>query len=286
MRRFAPFLALAVLLAGCTTTATPVGGQPRPKRITSVVSLSPSTTELVTTINYTGILKGRTASDNYPKSVETVPVVASVKPDYEQIKTISPGLIVYDASLYNAGDIQKIKELGFDTFAIDANTIDDYTTELYKLGSLLAGETSVSDYIDRVLSSRSSAMGDAPSPKPKVAVILPGSGGEHYIAGTKSFVADVVRASGGEPVGPDADKFVPLSPESIVGQAPDTIVIGAKADNAAAQVGLILNDARLRSLPAIVNKRIIPIDEDVLARRGSRVDKLIDNLRLGFHKQP
>lgn len=285
MRRFAPLFALAVLLAGCQTTSTPVGGQARTKKIASVVSLSPSTTELVSTVNYAGMLKGRTASDNYPMNVSSVPVVASVKPDYEKIKSINPGLIVYDASLYNDDDIAKIKELGFDTFEIKGDTIDDLNNELYKLGSLIAGETNASGYVDRIIAARESAQGDAPSPIPKVAVILPGSGSEHYIAGTKSFVADVVRASGGTPVGPDANKFVPLSPEAILGEAPDILVVGVDKTKAAAEVDLVLKDARLRSLPAVAKRRLVPIDADVLTRRGSRVDKLIDTMKFAFKPQ-
>ncbi|RYG44919.1 hypothetical protein EON79_13850, partial [bacterium] len=261
MRRLVPLLAMAVLLAGCQSTAITAGGIRRSKRISSVVSLSPSTTELSSAVGFTQFLKGRTAADDYPLNMlNAVPIVASVKPDYEKIKEANPGLIVYDASLYNASDIQKIKELGFDTFEIKGNTLKDFQKEIYLLAAKVGGETTASTYVDRIVFAANAAKGDAPSPMPKVAVILPGSGGEHYIAGTKSFLADVIRNSGGEPVGPDADKFVVLSPESILASAPDTIVVGVDKSTAAAQVGTVLNDARLRTVPAIVNKRIVPID--------------------------
>ncbi|RYG39417.1 hypothetical protein EON81_01105 [bacterium] len=282
MRRFVPLLAIAAFLAGCQTTAVPMGGARREKRITSVVSLSPSTTELSTAVNYSPLLKGRTAADNYPAVLMSIPVVASVKPDYEAIKAINPGLIVYDASLYNASDIEKIKGLGFDTFEVKANTVDEFIKELYRLGSLVGGETTASTYVDRIMASMDSAKAEAPTPAPKVAVILPGSGSEHYIAGTKSFVADVIRRSGGEPVGPDSDKFVPLSPESVLASPPDYIVAAVDKKEAQKQVAALLSDARFRSLPAIVNKHIIALDADVVLRRGGRVDKFIDSLKEGL----
>ncbi len=269
-------LALAICGIGCGESVTIVGGKPRPKFYHQIVSLSPGTTEIALQYGTARFLVGRTAADDYPKfQANKVPIVASVKPDYEKIASIKPDLILYDALLYNDQDVTKIKATGADLFVVSANTVDDFISQLYTFGSLAAGETNVSSYVDRILAARSSAQGDAANPKLKVAILMPGQGSEHMIAGTDSFVADLVRAAGGEPVGPKADRFVSLSPEFLVGQNPDIIITSGEGQ-------AVLADARLASVKAIKARRVMGVKSDVLLRRGSRVDKVIDALHEAF----
>ncbi len=287
-RLSAALAALSLLLVfGCDAPPVTQGGKMRATPLKAVVSLSPSTTELVGSFNYSGVLKGRTAADDFPVIAKSIPIVASVKPDYEKIAQIKPDLVVYDADLYNEQDVEKIKGMGFKTFVIDAKTVEAFVEQLYLLGAEIESETSANTYADKVLAARNSALGDAIEPKPKVAVVLAGDGAEHYIAGTQGFLADVVKSAGGEPVGPASDKFVALSPEAFIANNPDMIVVAFprvenKDDesraNALKRVNIILNDKRFANVSAVQKKRIVPIDEDVLTRRGYRVDKLIDEL--------
>ncbi len=270
MRR-APRLSLLLLIAiavGCGPADVHVGGKPRQKYYKAIVSLSPSAMEILSTLNMTGLKRvvGRTAYDNYPKQVESIPVVASVKPDYEKLAEVHPDLIIYDSALYNDADIQKIKQLGADTFPIDADTVDGYVKQVYGLASLVGGETMAADYIDRVNSEEAGAA--ATKTHPKVAIIMPGQGAESMIDGTDSFQADVVKVAGGTPVGPKGDKFVPVNAEELISENPDWIV---QAGNS----GSFISDPRFKSLKAIASKQIVAIDPDVLLRRGGRVDTLI-----------
>jgi iron complex transport system substrate-binding protein len=275
-------LAIAV---GCQSTAVQIVGKNRPKRYNAIVSLSPSTTEIVASMAYSAKLVGRTAADNYPMSVAKVTVVASVKPDYEMIATLKPDMVLYDADLYGPSDIEKIKALGADTWVMDAKTVDSYLDQVRRLGSMLAAETNTASYVDKVYGARSTAQAEAKEPKPKVAIILPGQGTEHMIAGANSFYADVLKSVGATVVGPEAEKFVNVNPEWFISQNPDAIVIGVnKADPPSANEAVmsLLKDPRFKNVNAISKKQIIAIDQDVLLRRGWRVDKLIDGLRQGL----
>ena len=283
MRRLRSLLfALPLVIAvGCQTTAVQIGGKNRPKRYNAVVSLSPSTTEIVASMAYTAHLVGRTAADNFPMSVAKVTVVASVKPDYEMIATLKPDLVLYDADLYGPSDIEKIKALGAETWVMDAKTVDSYLDEVRRLASMLAAETNAASYVDKVYGARSTALAEAKDPQPKVAIIRPGQGTEHMIAGANSFYADVLKSVGATVVGPEAEKFVNVNPEWFISQNPDAIVIGVnKADPPSANeaVAALLKDARFKNVNAIAKKQIIAIDQDVLLRRGWRVDKLIEGL--------
>jgi iron complex transport system substrate-binding protein len=261
----------------------------RPEKITSIVSLSPSTTEIVASSMVTNLLKGRTAADDYPRTVASVPIVASVKPDYEAIKAINPSIILLDSQLYSGSDLQKIKSLGSKVFVIDAKTISDFEKQMFELGDLLGIQTGQSDYADRIHVALSNAKGAKPATPVKVAVILPGRGGPPMINGVKSFLADVIDEDGGIAIGPPVDRFVPLNPETLTNENPDLIIIPTSKASAEADVKAILADPTLKGTKAVQNKAIAPIDEDVALRSGSRVDKLIDDVSkvftfVGSHK--
>jgi len=139
---------------------------------------------------------------------------------------------------------------------------------------MLAWETRFNDYINRIQVERNAALADPYSPKPKVAILMPGPGGQDYICGTDSFLADVVKIGSGELVGPKSNQFSPLNAEALVALNPDVIIVnGSKADTSA--VGLVLNDARFKTISAVKNQKVVPIDSDVLLRKGQRVDALI-----------
>jgi len=139
----------------------------------------------------------------------------------------------------------------------------------------------MSQYVDKIIAATGTAKSNAPKRAPKVA-ILEGT----YIEGTKGFLANVIQLCGGNLIGPESNLFVQLNPEILIQADPDMIILAAdvskfvtdpakQGEIAAAEIAKLTNDPRYKSLKAVKNKRIYPIDADVLLRKGSRVDKLI-----------
>lgn len=282
MRRAASLLIVFVLmlvaLAGCRKPDGVVPVRRLPRTFTNIISLSPSTTEvLVSNITVSGTLKGRTEACNYPPNVtNSIPVVASVKPDFEKIAALQPDMIVYDASLFSAADQEKIKSLGATTFGFTANSIEEFSVQLFELANLLGNPTGISSYVDKIQAEKAAAAASTGNPK-RVAVVLPGANGSNMIVGTKSFLADVVRAAGGEPVGPDSTEFVALNPETFVSLNPQTIIVPGSPDDVKGALQ-ILQDPRFKTVDAVKNREVRPILGDVLLRKGARVDKLINGV--------
>ena len=270
-----PLLLFAVVLSGCAAKSQTIGGIPRSGKAPRVVSLGPGTTEIIATSLDARLLVGRGESDNFPANVSAVPVVASLKPDFEKIKGSGANFLVYDADLFNPDDVKRIEATGAESFAFKAHTVAGFEKELYELAGKLGNETNVSAYVDRIERERSLAEGDEPSQRPKVAVVLDGG---KYLAGTESFLADVVRIGGGTIVGPASDKFDAMSAEGLVSAAPDAIVLATTKAAAAKDVAALRADPRFATTPAIRKGRVSAIDSDILLRRGSRVDKLIQSM--------
>ena len=263
-------LMMATLMAPGCKQAQAVGGKPRPKSYRAIVSLSPSTTELLAG---NGIpIVGRTSADDYPERL-TAPIVGGVKPDYEALARIKPDLIVYDAELYGDAEVRKLQETGAKLFKYDPRTFDEYTRAVYEIGSLSGTETTLSSFVDRTYAEKANAEGDVPNPRPKVAIILPDSSGRHLIGGTQGLRAECVKIAGGDQIGPDSARFEPLSPEFLIKEDPD-VIISAGAPEA------FERDPRFAGLKARRTNNVRSLAQDIVLRRGARVDKLIDN----FHK--
>ncbi len=276
MRSRAPssiLLLAAFVLAGCGLSAPRIGGEMRPKFYRSAVSLAPGATEVVSMKAPHVRLMGTTTSCNYPPGLKGHKIaMKGMKPDYERIAEIKPELVVYDADLTSEADVAKFKELGIETFGFRGKTVKEYIESLYRFGALVGSETGISEYCDQILSAINQADAVGFDPKPKVAMLLPGSGSEHMIAGTRSFYADLLRSAGGHPVGPEADVFVALSAESLVSKDPDFVFVAGSRDP-------VLKDPRLASLQALKNARVVQLNPDVALRRGMRVNSLINEVR-------
>ncbi|MCX7799103.1 MAG: helical backbone metal receptor [Fimbriimonadales bacterium] len=267
--RWAALVALLLFAFGCQPEPNKI--QP-PKVATKVASLSPSLTEIVTVYGRTDILVGRTASCNYPPYIgKTAVVMSGIKPDYEKVASVKPELVVYDSDILSEADMAKFQELGIPTFGLKANDIDEFERELFRLGSLIGTETRTSDYVDKIEAARALARVQKPQTPPTVAIVLPGSGTEHMVAGTQSFLAKVFAECGARVLGPESAKFEPLNAETLIQQDPDFVFV-------AGEPALFLQDARFKGLKAIRERHLFGLNPDVALRKGSRLDTLIKNV--------
>jgi iron complex transport system substrate-binding protein len=298
MRFLKGLLLLAVLftLFGCGEKIVHIKDKKNPDPPRNIISLSPGMTELVGKYGPMTLLRGRTESCNYPPGVDKLPAVAGVKPNYEAIATLQPkpDLAVYDSSLFKHEEPEKLKDLGIKTYKLEANTIDDFVLELYKMGQMFGTESTMSRYADQIHQATSYAEGNVKNKNLKVMILM-----GDMAAGVKSFYADIVRKAGGQPVGPDTDEYTSMSPEQIVAANPDVILDVNKeafdeferrapsdSDRLKRQdVGVVavlredlLNDPRYQSITAIKQKQVRSVRPDMILRKGARVDLMIKGI--------
>lgn len=267
-------LSALLLLAGCAEEETPPGGQDRPAelQIGSIVSLSPSTTELVSPLKFHGMFMGRTSECDWPNAAQGAPVVVNgTQVNWEAIAQMQPDLILYDASLYGPSEIERIESLaGKATFAIDVDTLDGYLKQILRLGQLLGRETDASQYADQVASASGTAKAAVGESNPGVTVMQQVADGYYWMPET-GLQASIIQESGGTPVGGSGSQFAPVDFEALVTANPDIILTDGDRD-------AILGDPRLSSLNAVKTEQVFYVSPDYLFRAGGRVDDLITEL--------
>lgn len=267
-------LALALFVASCSPPHAGFSASKGPKKIGKLVSLSPSTTELVGALGLTRFLSGRTSSCDHPFDVKDVPVVVDgTKPDYERLAAIKPQAIFFDSSLYGASDIEKMRETGATLYELRVATIDGLLDFILETGADLGVPSAASEVADKLFAEREAARAKAPARKVRVAVLMPGTG-DMLAAGQGSLMADIVKECGGELVGPEGDKYVMWSPEWLIKADPEIILTEPKG------AAKILADARMSAVAAVRAKpaQVYEVDGSYLYRATNRIGTLLDQL--------
>ncbi|MBS1714118.1 MAG: ABC transporter substrate-binding protein [Armatimonadetes bacterium] len=270
------FWALAALttlafVIGCEQPQRGIEGRPidKPKRI---VSLSPSTTEIVSQIGLSNSMQGRSSSCDFPAGVKQVPVVVDgTKPDFEKIAQIRPEVIIFDGALFGDDVKQKLLQTGATLVDVSPTTIAQYEDQLLDFGSMTGTITRVSDLVDKVHNAAETAASKVPEPRVKGCVLMAGSG-EFLTAGKGSFVADVLKTCGVDVIGPDTRLFAPFPVEQLVAGDPEIVFTGFGEGEK------ILKDPRLASTKAVRLRHVYEVRSDILYRTGARVEAFIDSV--------
>jgi iron complex transport system substrate-binding protein len=259
-------VAIALIsLLGCKQTKQ-FGGEPRlvADNPYPMISLSPSSTEILSTVSIN--FDGRTSACDYPPSVGQKQIFGGVKPDYEAINRFKPKTIVIESNLYSDAEVKKLEQTGASIYSFKATKVEDFIKELYVLGNKAGSETEIASYVEKIYRERSSAIGEKPAKAYKTVIIMPGANGLHMIAGVKSFQAEVIRDCGLDVVGPQSDRFEPVSGEYLATENPEMIVVaGATKD--------LLADKRLTNIDAVKNLKLFGIESAIILRRGGRIDQ-------------
>ena len=118
---------------------------------TRIVSLNPTTTELLFAMGDGNRLVGRTHWDNYPAAAESVPDLGNgLRPNIEAILASHPDLVLLYASADNRATAAKLHELGIATLAIRVDHIADFAREARLLGRVLGDSATAATVVDSV----------------------------------------------------------------------------------------------------------------------------------------
>ncbi|WP_431934734.1 ABC transporter substrate-binding protein [Micromonospora sp. RP3T] len=292
-RLFATALAAGVLLlGGCaekTSTDAPatgasggsfpasVGNLTLEKRPEKIVSLSPTSTEMLFAI---GAGKQVTAVDdqsNYPADAPKTDL-SGYQPNAEAIAAKSPDLVVITNDTNKiASQLVALKIPVLLTPA--ATTLDDTYRQLTDLGKL-TGHPAEADAVVRKMKDDIAALTkDLPKRAEKLTYYHE-LGPELYTATSKTFIGTIYALAGLENIADPADAggksggYPQLSQEVIVKANPDFVFLSdtkcckQSADTVKARSGWA-------GVTAVKNNQIVALDDDIASRWGPRVVELL-----------
>jgi iron complex transport system substrate-binding protein len=220
------FVAL-LLAAGCGNVGPVVSvSSGKPARI---VSLTPSTTEILFGVGAFDRVVAVSDYCTYPPGVDRLPRVGGWNnPNMEQIAALRPDLVVFsEAQAQFVND--KLEAAGIRTLAVPSQTLEDAYKSIELVGWAAGEEGAARKLLEQTRASVEAVRLKAERlPRRRVLCVVdrvPGTLRDLYTAGGDSFIAQLIRVAGGEPVSPPARQgWGKMQKEAVVALDPDVIL--------------------------------------------------------------
>ena len=281
--------ALALLCAACTrdvprtssvrAAADDFGDTLRlgaaPQRI---VSLNPSTTELVFAIGAGRRLVGRTTFDRWPDAAIAVADLGpGLRPNVEAVLAARPDLVLLYASDDNRDAARRIRAAGVATAAYRVDRIADFRRVTLALGALtgdsLAARATV-DSVDATIARVRAATASLPRPS----VFWPLYDQPLLATGGGSFLNELIDVAGGRNVyGFMAEPSPRITVEDLLKRDPEVILLSPESR------ARYVSDPRWRALRAVREHRLLAVDTTVVYRPGPRLGEAARSIAQLLH---
>ncbi len=190
-----------------------------------IVSLSPSTTELLFAIGAGDRVVGRTRWCVDPPEARDVPSVGDgLDPNVEMIVARRPDLVVFYRSAMNAAAIEQLDRLGIATASVQLDGLADLSRAALLLGRL-TGDSARADSLVQVFRRELAAVSIAPSDDAPTVLLLAWDNPPITI-GAASFLSEIVGRAGARNVfGDIGQPSGGVSLEAIAARGPDVVLL-------------------------------------------------------------
>jgi iron complex transport system substrate-binding protein len=253
--------------------SNPHAGSPSsPAKPARIISLTPSTTEILYGIGAFDRVVAVSDYCTYPAEVKNLPRVGGWNnPNMEQIASLRPDLVVFsDAQAQFVKD--KVEAAGIRTLAVPSQTLEDAYTSIEMVGRATGDEEAAAKLLEQTRASVESVRVAAERlPKRRVLCVVdrvPGTLRDLYTAGEGSFIAQLIRVAGGDPVTPPgAERWGKIQKEAVVALDPDVILdlMMHKEQGGGFDEDTLAVWRELPTLRAVREARVYPVrDETVL----------------------
>jgi iron complex transport system substrate-binding protein len=268
-RRLLQYLVAAPVAAewACDRNLRGAADKGTPKRI---VSLSPSTTEILFAVGAGKLVVGRTRFCDHPPEALKLPVVGGfVDANLEEIVRLSPDLVVGARGPSGPAIAQKLDSLGIATLFPPAQTMAQIESAISEVATRV-GAAEGGRSVLTAMRTRKSAIAAAVAAEPRVRTLLVFGVAPLVVAGPESFPSEMIELAKGENVVGSGGAYPAINAETLVMLDPD-VVINAAVAGATGEAGTIDRDAPgWRELRAVRERRVIPLTDESALRPGPR----------------
>jgi len=249
-------LLLASLLAiGCRPADRPAAPTPAHR----IVSLAPSSTELLFAIGAGDQVVGRTTWCRYPPAALQVPDVGDgLNPNIEAIAARRPDLVVLYRSQLNETAATQLARLGIPSVTLAQDRLEDIARAARELGRL-TGRQAAGDSIGAAME----ALLRTPPPAPIARVAFVVWDNPPMVIGGGSYLDQLATLAGGTNVFHDLGAAsATVSIETIVARNPDVILVLSDSTALPAYSGR----REWRAIRAVRDRRFIMLPADLFGR--------------------
>ena len=263
-----------------------------------IVSLAPSTTEILFAIDAGDKVVAVTDYCNYPynftawiASGNMTSVGGFEDPNLEVIASLNPDLILTSGGVQEE-TVETLRNLDYKVLVLDPKNITGVLQNIELAGRATdknAEATALMNDITSRIDAVVNKVADVTS-KPQVYYEVFYSPTSLWAAGSEAWQNELIEKAGGINVFADQPlDYFQSSAEAVVVRNPDVIVLPAEGMGEETPFWGTLDEVKARpawdSISAVQNDRLYQVDSDVIQRSGPRVADAIEQLAEFFHPE-
>ncbi len=242
----------------------------QPKRI---LSLSPATTEILFLLGLGNSIVGVTSDCNYPPQALKKPKVGKFGfIDLEKVVSLKPDIIFATSDMNKQLDV--LKNYKVPLIALNTTNISSVLDNVTLVGGL-TGKQAAAKKITESLNKRIKKVKDKASHNNHPRVFYCIWFDPLITAGSKSFIGDMIKLSGGENIAEGIKApFAKFSLESLVAKNPQFIIVPKTTFTK-----MNLKISPWNRLNAVKNNRVKAVNEDIYLRPAPRIVDALEELQ-------
>jgi len=253
-----------------------------------IISLAPSTTEILFALGLGDKVVGVTQYCDYPEAAKSKPRVAGYStPALEKVVSLEPDLILADA-IHEKTVLPALEKQGLTVIVMSAKSLNTVLQDITLVGQIMgkskAAARLVDGLSDRIEAVTAKTRNLTPEERPKVLHVI-----WHdpiWTMGSETFIDDLIQKAGG--VNIFADEFKKsrvVSMEAVVDRNPQVILVSGMGTTQNLIYNSIKSDPRLDGVEAIVKERIYQLDGDLVERSGPRIVEGLEQVAKLIHPE-
>jgi len=279
---------MALFAAGCRTgTANKLARLPRPlvhegaypitvtddrgRRVTirtpprRIVSMTPSSTEILYALGLGSRVVGVTNWCDYPPEARKKPKVGDANISVEKVLALQPDLVVAHATL-NRGAVRQLDGLHKTVVALDPKSFAQVFRDISLIGRV-CGKDAAAARLKRKMESSLRAIRRAGVRSPGARTLVVIQPNPLWAAGPKTFVDEMLRVCNATNVAYDGRSGFNIFPvERALARDPQVIIVGKKDERE-----FFMRSPVWRNTSAVRSGRVVVINSDLLVRPGPRL---------------
>jgi iron complex transport system substrate-binding protein len=240
-----------------------------------IVSLIPTTTELLVSAGLAGRVVGRTEWCDWPAAVSSIPSVGGgFPPNVETVAARRPDLVVLYRTAATGPAARQLATLGIAVAQLRTDRLADIPRAARILGTL----SGASEALDSVANAFQRSLAEAATGRseagPRPTVLLLAWPDPAVVLGAGAFMSELLELAGGHNAFGDVPSAsAPVSLEAIVARDPVAVFLADR------NAGPLLARPEWQTLPAVRTGRVLTPLEPALTRAGLRAPQAVRQLR-------
>lgn len=244
-------------------------GPKPPKKVTRVVTLAPSITEIVVALGAGRTLVGVSRFDDLPEVAKVPRVGGFVDPSIEAVLAAKPELLIVQPAPGNRRPVEKLAELGVPVLALPLHTVAQTLTAIRETGKVL-GRRERAEALVRDIEAVRARIRNASKGKPKPKVLVVYEWEPLVVAGPGSFADELLKDAGAKNAAAKATTPYPVySVEAVIAAAPE-VILDVAHNRAPAE--------KLKTLPGFADARWVLAPNEDLMHPGPKLGAALEEL--------